>query len=390
MIYLDSASTTQIDPDVLDSMMPYLKDEYGNPGTPYGLGRRAREAVENARAQVAKMIGADPEQIVFTSGGTEANNLVFAGLDSFMRKRMLIYIITSETEHTSVREAAQSMVFDGGFSVSLLKPGIDGIITADMVSEKIFDRTGFVSIMHTNNETGAENQVVKICELCKKRGILFHTDCVQAAGTKRLNVDEIGCDFMSLSSHKIHGPKGVGALYVRNPEIITPVIHGGVNQEFGLRGGTENVAGIVGFGKACEIVTDHIDEIVQKIDQMYEVFYWRLAEIMASKGFSYRFHVNGVPFDGHGKKTINLRFDGIDGETLVFFLDHKGVCVSAGAACTSGEQKPSHVLTAMGISEEDARNSIRVSFSRMNNLDEVKIATHIIADAVCTLSKGVM
>lgn len=389
MIYLDSASTTQIDPDVLDAMMPYLKDEYGNPGTLYGLGRRAREAVENARVQVANMIGAEPDQVIFTSGGTESNNTVWSGFEDIIPHGSA-RIITSSIEHHSILQRAINADLEDRAKVSFVEPDGIGRITADAFNESTsMSGTSFASIMHTNNETGVENEICRIGELCRENGITFHTDCVQAAGTKKLDVNELNCDFMSLSSHKIHGPKGVGALYIRD-RVIHPMICGGVNQEFGLRGGTENVAGIVGFGKACEIVTDHIDEIVQKIDQMYEVFYWRLAEIMASKGLSDRFHVNGVPFDGHGKKTINLRFDGIDGETLVFYLDHKGVCVSAGAACTSGEQKPSHVLTAMGISEEDARNSIRVSFSRMNNLDEVKIATHIIADAVCTLSKGVM
>jgi len=387
MIYLDSASTTRIDERVLNAMLPYLRIEYGNPGTVYGLGKRAKDAVENARAQVAKMIGAKPENIIFTSGGSEANNLVFAGSSSFLFKLMRPHIVTTEIEHTSVRRAVQSLVFDGGHTSTWLKPVASpvkniGTIDPAEVANSIRDNTGLVSVMHTNNETGMENNVHAIGRICNDRGVLFHTDCVQAAGTKRLNVDEIGCDFMSLSSHKIHGPKGVGALYAREPSCLNPIIHGGSNQEFGLRGGTENVAGIVGFGKACELVTELVDDTEKYIDTLYDSFYWRLAERIADKGLTGIFHVNGVLFASHGNKTINLRFDGIDSETLVYYLDHKGICISAGSACTSLEQEPSHVLLAMGLSPEEARCSVRVSFSRFNTLGEVEAAAGIIADAV--------
>lgn len=383
MIYLDNASTTSIDPRVLDAMLPYLREDYGNPGTPYGLGHRAKDAVENARAQVAGMIGANPGQIIFTSGGTEANNLVFAGTEHYLKSDHRTHIITTKTEHESVLRSVEDLCFDRGFTASLLEPQLENI-KADMVRMILHPDTGLVSVMHTNNETGCEYNAKNIGELCVEKNILFHTDCVQAAGTKKLDVDELKCDFMSLSSHKIHGPKGVGALFAKDKAVLNPLIHGGSKQEFGLRGGTENVAGIVGFGKACEIVADEFDEIRWQIDELYGKFHWRLAEKLADKGLSAVFHVNGGFFIP-GNKVINLRFDGVDGETLVLYLAQKGVCVSAGSACSDLEQKPSHVLTAMGLSDEEARSSIRVSFSRMNTVEEVEAAACIIVDAVLAL-----
>ena len=384
MIYLDNASTTRIDPSVLDAMMPFLTDEYGNPGTIYGLGRRAKEAVEKARAQVAKFIGAKPEQIIFTSGGTEANNMVFSSLLSFLEQSEKTHVITTSSDHVSVLDSARNLCIKRGFDLTELQVNHRGCVELGSLKSELRENTGLVSIMYMNNETGSENPVEEIGAMCRERGILFHSDCVQAAGCCKLDVERMNCDFMSLSSHKIHGPKGVGALYVRNMSLITPIIRGGSAQEFGMRGGTENVAGIVGFGAACELMDERLHEIDVHNSTLKQIFYNVLEENLKAQGLQNVLHVNGDLIIKHGK-TINIRFDDVDGETLLLMLDAKGIYVSAGSACHSHESKPSHVLLAMGIDPEDARNSIRVSFSKMNTEAEVKYAAGVIANCVAAL-----
>ena len=384
MIYLDNASTTKIDPSVLDAMMPFLTDEYGNPGTIYGLGRRAKEAVEKARAQVAKFIGAKPEQIIFTSGGTEANNMVFSSLLSFLEQSEKTHVITTSSDHVSVLDSARNLCIKRGFDLTELQVNHHGCVELWNLKSELRENTGLVSIMYMNNETGSENPVEEIGTMCRERGILFHSDCVQAAGCCKLDVERMNCDFMSLSSHKIHGPKGVGALYVRDISLITPMIRGGSAQEFGIRGGTENVAGIVGFGAACELMNERLHEIDVHNSMLKQIFYNVLEENLKAQGLQNVLHVNGDLIIKHGK-TINIRFDDVDGETLLLMLDAKGIYVSAGSACHSHESKPSHVLLAMGIEPEDARNSIRVSFSKMNTEAEVKYAAVVIANCVAAL-----
>ena len=384
MIYLDNASTTKIDPSVLDAMMPFLTDEYGNPGTIYGLGRRAKEAVERARAQVAKFIGAKPEQIIFTSGGTEANNMVFSSLLSFLEQSEKTHVITTSSDHVSVLDSARNLCIKRGFDLTELQVNHQGCVELGNIKSELRENTGLVSIMYMNNETGSENPVEEIGAMCRERGILFHSDCVQAAGCCKLDVEKMNCDFLSLSSHKIHGPKGVGALYVRDISLITPMIRGGSAQEFGMRGGTENVAGIVGFGAACELMNERLPEIDVYNSMLKQIFYNVLEESLKAQGLQNVLHVNGDLIIKHGK-TINIRFDDVDGETLLLMLDAKGIYVSAGSACHSHESKPSHVLLAMGIDPEDARNSIRVSFSKMNTEAEVKYAAGVIANCVATL-----
>lgn len=398
MIYLDNAATTKIDPRVLEAMMPYLTDAYGNAGTLYGLGRKSAEAIAKARQQVADLIGAKPEQIIFTSGGTEANNMVFAGVKDYLMSIGKTHIVTTEIEHDSVLNAvknlckAQYVVDDSCikpvFDATYVHPGENSSIYYEDVKAAIENesRTGIVSVMHTNNETGLENyRIDYIAELCRQREIFFHTDCVQAAGCSELNVDDIGCDFMSLSSHKIHGAKGVGALYVRDKSVMSPIIFGGSSQEFGMRGGTENVAGIVGFGAACEILRLNQKRDIKYIAELMQLLYDSIQKHLTEHGLEKICHVNGGDDVGSHGKTINMRFDNVDGETLLLMLDAKGVYVSAGSACRSHESEPSHVLLAMGIDPEDARNSIRFSLSRMNTREEVQDAAKIISDCVCML-----
>lgn len=384
MIYLDNASTTQIDPLVLEAMLPYLKDEYGNAGTIYALGRRAKEAIEIARTQVAEFIGAKPEQIIFTSGGTESNNTVFLSLLDFLKASEKTHVITASNEHDSVLKSARNLCIKHGFDITYLPVNKAGCVEVGSLRAELRDNTGLVSIMHMNNETGSENPIEEIGSICSEHGILFHTDCVQAAGCSRLDVDKFHCDFLSLSSHKIHGPKGVGALFVRHKGICSPLIIGGASQEYGLRGGTENVAGIVGFGAACELMNKNLHDVDIHNSSLKQIFYNVLKGALDVQGIPNVLHVNGDLIIKHGK-TLNLRFDGVDAETLLLVLDSRGVCVSAGSACRSHESEPSHVLLAMGIDAEDARNSIRFSFSKMNTENEVCEAAQIVAECVSSL-----
>lgn len=388
MIYLDNASTTKIDNEVLEAMMPYLKNLYGNAGTLYGLGRRSADAIAAARRQVADMIGASAEQIIFTSGGSEANNLVFSGLSDYLQSIDKTRIVTSQIEHDSVIAAANKMCIKRKFDLSFIAPTPSGRIELNDIFKKIVtDKdVGLVSIMHTNNETGISNPIEAIGKFCKERGVLFHTDCVQAAGCADLNVNKLQCDFMSLSSHKIHGCKGIGALYARNKELLSPVICGGHEQEFGLRGGTENVAGIVGFGKACEIVSKRREKDAEYVGWLRLTLYHMIKTQLKQNKLDTILHLNGdINLVTDNGKTMSIRFDGVDAETLLLMLDAHGVCVSAGSACRSREQEPSRVLLTMGINAEDARNSIRLSVSKMNTVDEIEQAAKIITECVTAL-----
>lgn len=389
MIYLDNAATTKPDPRVIEAAMPYLIEEYGNAGTLYPMGKKARQAIDNARTQVAKLINAKPEQIIFTSGGSEANNMVFAGVKNYLLKENKTHIITTEVEHDSVLNAVKKLCeppsfIKSEFDAEYIAPEFNSSVSAEAVIDAINDEpnTGLVSVMRVNNETGLENDVRAIGMVCQEKGVLLHTDCVQALGCAKLSVEKLRCDFMSMSAHKIHGLKGTGALYVRNPEILTPLIAGGNTQEFGLRGGTENVAGIVAFGKACEILNSQLDQDTRYIGRLKRYFYGAIKGNLKEYELLNVFHMNGdLPLNRPGK-VMNMRFDGVDAETLMLMLSARGVYVSSGSACRSHESEPSRVLLSLGISEEDARNSIRVSFSRMNTIEEMGHASRIIVDCV--------
>ena len=346
MIYLDNAATTPLDPEVLDAMLPYLRGSYGNPGGLYKLGRDANTAVENARIQVAKFIGSKPDQVVFTSGGSEGNNLVFFGLRRHLDELGKKHLIVSAVEHDSVLKAAGAMASSHGFFVSRVMPTQACQILPTEVESAITSDTGIVSVMFSNNETGVTNHDLdKIAEISHRYGSLFHTDAVQAAGFYDIDVEKTHCDFMTVSSHKLHGPKGVGAVFIRGKEIVDPLIYGGSHQEFGLRGGTENVAGIVGFGKACEIAQRDLETNRLKIEEAAMAFLFLLSSELGSNMMTW----NGID-DIVGNKTVNLLFNRVDAETLILLLDANGVCASAGSACCSLEHTPSHVLTAMGLS----------------------------------------
>lgn len=379
MVYFDNAATTKIHPEVLEAMLPFLTDNYGNPGTMYAAGRMARGAVEHAREQVAAMFHCSPSQVIFTSGGSEGNNMVLREFNAG---------IVSTTEHDSVLRMAE----DSGEWIESRKLGVcrEGFVTEERAKAVFehesngFGRKIFASVMYVNNETGAVNDIPMLAALAHRNRMAFHTDCVQAAGTHELDVGALGCDFATVSSHKIHGPKGVGAVFTKNANLLDPLIWGGTNQEFGLRGGTENVAGIVGFGKACELLNGHEKENLTKVSTVKEKFY---QELLRSIGdLREIMHVNGPSVMEPGK-VLNLRFDGLDGETLVLAADLRGLCISVGSACTSGDLEPSHVLLAMGLSEDEARSSVRVSFSVMNTLEEAVEGAEVLADCVRALHR---
>lgn len=393
MIYLDNAATTPLSPKVLEAMMPYLKEEYGNAGTLYGLGRRAANAIAKARKQVADFIGAEPEQIIFTSGGTEANNLAIVGSRDYLARIGKKHIVTSPTEHDSVLRAIEAVCkplscnnekcIKDEFYTTYLPVDKYGHISVSGFDHELlnYDDIGLTSVMCVNNEVGVLNSIEQIGCSCRKRNILFHTDCVQAAGVVKLDVKRMFCDFMSLSSHKIHGPKGVGALYVRNKEILSAIINGGAEQEYGLRGGTENVANIVGFGEACELASKGMDDYVKTTTYYKRRFVDILTERLSEDDLDGIMHINGQPPRLVGK-TLSITFDDVDAETLVLMCDAKGLCISAGSACRSHESKPSRTLLAIGLSEEDARNTVRISFSEFNADYEISRGAKILASCV--------
>lgn len=372
MIYLDNAATTAIDSDVLVAMIPFLTSSYGNAGSLHSMGRAAYDAVYNARKQVAKFINASPEQIIFTSSGTEANNMVIHNAKLFGQKR----IVTTATEHDSIVKFLDLIV---------LPVTSQGIVDLDSLIEQISvnaHNISLLSVIHTNNELGIKNPIEMIGSLCKANHVPFHTDCVQAAGFAELDVNKFKCDFLTLSSHKIHGPKGVGALFVKEPDKIFPLIHGGESQEYGLRGGTENVAGIVGFGKACELAKENAREINQRIFHNFYTFIGSLEHSLYEKNLKDIIHYNSPVY---ASKILNVRFDGVSAESLLMMLDAKGVCASAGSACNASDGEPSHVLKAIGLTDDEARSSIRVSFSKDNTVEECYKAGEIVAECVSLL-----
>ncbi len=392
MIYLDNAATTKISPRVFESMVPYLTEEYGNAGSIYGLGRRAAEAIAKARKQVADFIGAEPEQIIFTSGGTEANNLAILGCKNYLESKGKYTAVTSPVEHDSILKAFMALedttspYIKDGFDTLYLDVYKDGCVDLDSLRECVFDYSdiGIVSVMAVNNELGTVNPIIDIGDICKTYDILFHTDCVQASGAITLDVNTFSCDLMSISSHKIHGPKGVGALFVRDKTVLSSIISGGAYQEFGLRGGTENVAGIVGFGMACELASKGLDDYSKTVTYYKQYFYEKLVDALKSKGIDGCLSVNGSSPKRTGK-ILSLTFDGVDAETLVLMMDAKDVCISAGSACQSHESHPSYVLKEIGMKDDEARCTVRISFSEFNTNKEIEEAAVILAECVSHL-----
>lgn len=395
MIYLDNSATTPIHPDVLNAMMPYLKGGYGNAGAVYRIGRESAKAIQKAREQVAQLFNASADQIVFTSGGSEGNNMVFSyGMRCMLEERGKKHVVISQIEHDSVYEAATHMFKPSGkadikddFYTQFIHTKSDGTVDVKHL-EALLDEDesiGLVSVMYVNNETGAVNPINHIGEICRDRGILFHTDCVQAAGCHPIDANIIGCEFATISGHKIYAPKGIGAIYIKDKTLARSLIYGGTNQEFGLRGGTENVASIVGLGKACDLICSDFGTQRVTVSLLKRLFYENMISYLKELNLEDRIHVNGASVGDVGK-TLNLRVEDIDSETLLLMLDAKGVCISAGSACHSHRSEPSRVLTAMGLSDDEARDSVRISFSSTNTPAEIEEAAAIFSSCIKTLA----
>jgi cysteine desulfurase len=355
IVYLDNNATTQIAPEVLAAMLPFLSEQWGNPSSPYGFGKQVARHLEKAREQVAALINADPRQIIFTSCGTESNNTAFhSALVGQPGKR---HVLTTAVEHSATINYGEYLQ-KRGYEVTFLPVERDGLLDVHLLEKSIRPDTALVSVMWANNETGVIFPIEEIAALCRSRGVPFHTDAVQAAGKVKIDVRGTDVDFLSLSAHKLHAPKGVGLLYVKKRTKFQPYVIGG-HQERGRRGGTENVAGIVGFGRAAELALARLDEENTRVRALRD----RLEQTIF-KTIS-RTSRNGAK-EPRLPNTANVAFEGVEAEGILALLDQAGICVSSGSACTSGSLEPSHVLKAMGLPVARARGCVRFSLGVYN------------------------
>src|SRR5688572_15040972 len=361
--YFDNNATTRVAPEVIDAMVPFLRDSWGNPSSAYQFGSKVGKDIERAREQVAALIHADPKEVVFTSCGTESNNsAIHSALTVHPEKR---HVVTTAVEHSANIKYCQFLQ-KKGCEVTFLPVESDGSIDLHVLDQSIRPDTAVVSVMWANNETGVLFPIEEVAAMCQSKGVLCHTDAVQAAGKIKIDVKALGVDYLSLSAHKLHAPKGIGMLYVRRKSKFQPYLMGG-HQERGRRGGTENVAGIVAFGKAAELALAHLNEENTRVRAMRD----RLETTILSK------IPNAIRNGGKEPRwpnTSNIAFDGIEAEAILMQLDQAGICASSGSACTTGSLEPSHVLTAMGVSPMRARGSVRFSLGIYNTEAEVDYA----------------
>lgn len=384
MIYLDNAATTRIDDRVLEVMMPYLKEDYGNPSTPYEIGIKSAIAIENARKQFAKAFLCEPNQIYFTGGGTEGDNWI---LKSFAMEfynpvhNHKAHIITSKIEHSAVLETCRYLEKKGFVDVTYVDVDKNCVVDLEKIKNAIDMRPTLVSIMMANNETGVIQPIYEIGEICDKYSHVFlHTDATQYVGHHLISAEDIGVDFLTCSAHKFYGPKGVGVAYVKDPDGLNPFIHGG-HQESGLRAGTENVAGIVGAGEAIRLSMELDFQDSFNIDKCVTYFRNKLKEIIDFK--------ENCKDSERISSTINISFNGILGSTMQMKLDRMGICVGTGSACNSGMSEPSHVLTAIGIDRDTALSSIRFSFGRFNTVEDVDYVIDCIDEILRESKRGI-
>ena len=361
LIYADNAATTALSPAVLEKMMPYLTTQYANPSSLYSFSEDSKVAVETAREQVAIALGARVNEIYFTSGGSESDNWAIKGYAQAMKKKGKTHIISSAFEHHAVLHALKALEKQG-FTVTLLPVYEDGLVRVQDLADAITPETGLVTIMMANNEIGTIQPIKELAAVCKEKGVVLHTDAVQAVGHIPVNVEELGVDMLSLSAHKFRGPKGVGALYIRRGVLPAVLIDGGA-QERNRRAGTENVAGIVGLGQAVTLAVATMEETATKLQQLRDYFMENALHINRSRVNGHR--VNRLPGN------VNMCFEGIEGESLLLMLDMKGICASSGSACTSGSLDPSHVLLAIGLPHEIAHGSLRLSFGEDTTKEDV-------------------
>lgn len=377
-VYLDYAATTPMHPDVVQTMIPYMSGMFGNPSSGHSFGQEARAAVEDARVQVALLLGCTNDEIVFTSGGTESDNLAVKGV-AYANRDKGNHIITTSIEHPAVLEPCRFLQAQG-FDVTYLPVDKYGLVDAKAVDKAITKKTILISVMYANNEVGTIEPIAEIGRIAKSRGVYFHTDAVQAVGHVPMNVDELNVDLLSVSAHKLSGPKGVGALYVRGGTKITSFLHGG-EQEHALRASTENVTGIVGLGKAAEIAQGELAAEEKRLAVLRD----RLIKGLFGG-------IDGVRLNGHPKlrmpNNVNVNFENVEGSAVASHLDIAGVAVSTASACHSGRKDPSHVLTAMGLSDDEARNPIRFSLGRETTPDDIDYVIDILPPIIKKLRKA--
>ena len=373
MIYLDNAASTQIHEDVLSSMLPFFREQYGNPSSIHRYGRMARKAIEKARKQIASLINANPSEILITSGGTESNNTVLQGIAT---KFPSSQIITSSIEHDAILEPCRKLANDG-FEIVYLPVDSSGTIILTDLKNLISSKTSLVSIMFGNNEIGTIQPVSEIAKICNAYQVPFHTDAIQAVGKIQIDVQELNVDLLSISSHKLYGPKGVGALYIKNGIDLNPFVLGG-GQENGLRSGTENVANVVGFGKACELAKTHLFEHMSNLEKLRDYLIERVLS-----------EIPEVTLNGHHESRLpnnaHFTFLGVNGEDLIIKLDEYGIAASTGSACSVNTQKASHVLQSLNFSYEQITGSLRLTVGIFNNQKEIEQTVDILKKVVAEL-----
>lgn len=360
VIYVDNNATTKVAPEVFEAMLPYFKEDYGNPSSMHTFGGKVDRNIKEARTSVASLLGAAPEEIVFTSSGTESDNTaIWAAIQSNPDKK---HIITSRVEHPAVKNLFEYLS-KNGYRVTFIPVDSKGRLDMDYLYENLTDNTAIVTIMWANNESGVIFPIEKISQIVKERGAVFHTDAVQAVGKIPIDLNKIDVDMLSLSGHKLHGPKGVGALYVRKGTKFSPFLIGG-HQESGRRGGTENVASIVGLGKASELASDYMEEENTRVKQLRNKLESEMLKQIPNT------IINGDR-ENRLPNTTNVSFEYVEGESILLMMDELGICASSGSACTSGSLEPSHVLRAMGVPFTAAHGSIRFSLSIYNTEEEI-------------------
>ncbi|HOZ55085.1 MAG TPA: cysteine desulfurase NifS [Clostridia bacterium] len=372
IVYLDNAATTKLDNNVFNEMIPYLTENYGNSSSIYKLGKQSKKAIEESRNKIAKILNCDPKEIYFTSGGTESDNIAIKGIAKSYKNKGN-HIITSKIEHPAVLETCRQLEKEG-FEITYVSVNNDGIIDLEELKRSIKSETILISIMYANNEIGTIQPIQEIAKISKEKNIVFHTDAVQAVGSVKIDVKNLGLDSLSLSSHKFYGPKGVGALYIKQGVKFDSLITGG-HQERNKRAGTENVAGIVGIGKAIEIAYENLEKNNKKItflrDYYIENIEKRIPYIRINGDRKYRLPGNA-----------NISFEFIEGEGVLLYLDLKGIYASSGSACTSGSLDPSHVLLAIGLSHEIAHGSLRITIGKYNTKQEIDYLVESLVEVV--------
>ena len=372
-IYLDYAATTPVDPAVLQAMLPYFTEHFGNPSSLHAFGQQARAAMENAREGIASFLGAKPAEIVFTSGGTESNNFAIKGI-AYARRKKGNHIITTGIEHHAVTEPCHFLEKEEGFSVTVLPTDKDGLVDPDDVKKAITDKTILISVMHANNEIGTIQPIAEIGRIAKERGVYFHTDAVQTLGHLPYTVDDLNVDLLSASAHKLYGPKGVGLLYIRRGTRITPFMHGG-DQENRRRASTQNVPGIVGFGKAVELAKSQLQQEMAELSRLRDKL---IGGILA--------RIDQTRLNGHPVKrlpnNVNVSIEYIEGEGMLLSLDLMGIACSTGSACSSSSLEPSHVLVCIGLTHEVAHGSLRFSLGRYTTEQDIDDVLEILPQVV--------